>query len=333
MVTTGRPHSCASAIPRRIVRSPPTVSGSPDRRSVVAATTTGIPSRRPRATSAPWASSPVIVPGMTTVSDRWPARNCVGIDAFGVTGVLDVVPELGSGLRAAGHPRGRDVPDGRVHCRGVHDPVRPETQDRRPTLAQLIPGHDRVDQPPGQQVLGGLDPLREHLAGDGGEGAGAEEADHRARLGRRDVPRRAQRGQDAARRWTAQVHEIGQPRGTMLGQRCCDRDHLDEGRGTLLHPGPTGTRHCHQWQSLFGRPPDCRHNSRGRSHPHRSAEESELPGQDGGANPTNSGISGQNGLIRSRRDKGGLQLPGIGLRQWVESGECAIPSAERVGVG
>ncbi len=36
----------------------------------------------------------------------------------------------------------------------------------------------------------------------------------------------------------------------------------------------------------------------GGSHPDRTAQESELPGDHGRGNPTNPGISGQNGLIR-----------------------------------
>ena len=90
-------------------------------------------------------------------------------------------------------------------------------------------------QPVLEEVLGGLHALGERLPVERLVDPGAEEADHRARLGDRDVAERAPGGEHPAGRGVAQVDEVGQAGRLERRAGGADLDHADEGRGALLH--------------------------------------------------------------------------------------------------
>ena len=141
---------------------------------------------------------------------------------------------------------------------------------------QVLGRHDRVDDALLGEVLGPLDPVGERLALERLVDLRAEEPDQRSRLGDGHVPERPPRRVDAAGRRVAQVHEVGQPGRAVRHHGAGDRDHLDEGRSALLHPGAARGSGGEQRQTLGRGASYARHDALARGDADRAAEEGEL---------------------------------------------------------
>ena len=242
-VTSGRPSSSASRIPRRASRSAPGPIAWPgDCRARSWPTTThGWSSRRVSATITVESRSPSSVPRSWSVPVGAVGEQVAQPGPVRTPGALDAVPGgvVADRLR---RPDGQRARAGRVDQHGQRE------VDHR---GQVLGGDDAVDDAGGGEVLRHLHAGPERPAVERLVDLGAEEADERARLGDGHVPERAPRGVDTAGRGVAQVHEVGQAGRPVVHQRAGDLGHPDEGRAC---PPASGCRRTRCWRAAAGPP-------------------------------------------------------------------------------
>ena len=304
-VTSGRPSSSASRMPRRASRSAPGPIAWPGawRARSWPTTTHGWSSMRVSATITVESRSPSSVPRSWMVPLGAVGEEVAQPGPVRTPGALDAVPRARAGQRprrAAGQPAGAGCVD--QHGEGEVD-----------HRGQVLGGDDAVDDAGGGEVLRHLDAGTERPAVERLVDLRAEEADQRAGLGDGHVPERAPRGVDAAGRGVAQVHEVGQAGGPVLHQRAGDLGHPHEGGRALLHAGAARRGAGQQRQALGGGAAYGCGDPVGGGAADRAGEEAELVDHDRHRPAADLAAAGEHGLV-------GAGLGGRGLEHGAVAG-------------
>ncbi len=205
----------------------------------------------------------------------------------------------------------------------------PRVQHRerpRRHLGEPLDRHHRVDDAAGVEVLGDLDAVGERPSVERLVDAGAEEPDHCARLGDRDVAQRPPRRQHPTGRRVAQIDDVGQPGGLELGDRGRDLDHAEEGRRAFLHPRAPRGRSGEEGQLLVSSAFKGQRDPLGGSLADRPGEEAELTGDTGHTSAPDAPFAGEDRLVGAGGLGRGGEVGGILAAGLSNGGRRSVPT-------
>jgi hypothetical protein len=305
--TRGRLRSAASRMPRRATRNPPGPSGSSSALAV-SILTRGRCRASHRSGPAPTTfrgrARPVRSHATTSTSDApslsrvfTPGRSVRRDNRMESQARSRAVRDRHTGPRHAPVPRGRGT--------GAWSVCRASSTDKRPRrhLGEPLDRHHRVDDAAGVEVLGDLDALGERPSVERLVDAGAEEPDHRSRLGDRDVAQGPPRGQHAAGRRVAQIDDVGQSGGLELGDGGRDLDHAEEGRRAFLHPRAPRGRSGEEGQPLVSSALEGQRDPLGGSPPIDPARKRNSPVTQATRRPRMRAFAGEHRLVGAGRPR------------------------------